>query len=169
MAGETQITVVGNATADAELRFTQNGKAVANWTIASTPRVFDRQANEWRDGDALFLRCSVWGQFAENVADTVTRGTRLIVQGELVQRSYDTKEGEKRTVVELKVSAVGPDLRYASAKVNRVQRNDGYQSQAQRDAESAQWNDTRGPAARPQRQDQFGQQPLGVNADDIPF
>src|ERR1700761_1279797 len=122
MAGETVITVVGNLTADPELRFTPSGAAVASFTIASTPRTLDRATNEWKDGDALFLRCSVWRQAAENVAESLTRGSRVIVQGRLRQRSYETREGEKRTVVEMEVDEVGPSLRYATAKVNRTQR-----------------------------------------------
>lgn len=122
MAGETVITVVGNLTADPELRFTPSGAAVANFTVASTPRTFDRQAGEWKDGEALFLRCNIWRQAAENVAETLTRGMRVIVQGRLRQRSFETKEGEKRTVVELEADEVGPALRYATAKVNKVSR-----------------------------------------------
>ncbi|MGP7959284.1 single-stranded DNA-binding protein [Sanguibacter sp. A247] len=125
MAGDTVITVVGNLTADPELRFTPSGAAVANFTVASTPRTFDRQANEWKDGDALFLRCSVWREAAENVAETLTKGMRVLVQGRLTQRSYETREGEKRTVVELQVDEIGPSLRYASAKVTRAQRSGG--------------------------------------------
>lgn len=125
MAGETTVTVVGNLTADPELRFTPSGAAVANFTIASTPRFYDRQAGEWKDGDALFLRCNVWRQAAENVAETLTRGMRVIAQGRLKQRSYETREGEKRTVVELEVDEVGPSLTYATAKVNRVKRDGG--------------------------------------------
>ena len=125
MAGDTVITVVGNLTADPELRFTPSGAAVANFTVASTPRAFDRQSNEWKDGDALFLRCSVWREAAENVAETLTKGMRVIVQGRLTQRSYETREGEKRTVVELQVDEIGPSLRYASAKVTRAQRSGG--------------------------------------------
>jgi single-strand DNA-binding protein len=125
MAGETTITVVGNLTADPELRFTPSGAAVANFTVASTPRTLDKQSGEWKDGEALFLRCSIWRQAAENVAESLTRGSRVIVQGRLVQRSYDTKEGEKRTVVELQVDEIGPSLRYANAKVNKVQRAGG--------------------------------------------
>ena len=119
MAGETVITVVGNLVDDPELRFTPSGSAVANFRIASTPRTFDRQTNEWKDGDALFLSCSVWRQAAENAAETLTKGMRVIVQGRLKQRSYETREGEKRTVIELEVDEVGPSLRYASAKVTR--------------------------------------------------
>jgi len=122
MAGETVITVVGNLTADPELRFTPSGAAVASFTVASTPRTFDRQTNEWKDGEALFLRCSIWRQAAENVAESLQRGMRVVVQGRLQQRSYETREGEKRTVIEMQVDEVGPSLRYATAKVNRTQR-----------------------------------------------
>ena len=125
MAGETIITVVGNLTADPELRYTQNGKAVANLTIASTPRTFDRQANEWKDGEALFLRCSIWQEAAEHVAGSLTKGARVIAQGRLKQRSYETKEGEKRTVVELEIDEIGPSLRYATASVTRAQSGRG--------------------------------------------
>ncbi|GAA3859913.1 single-stranded DNA-binding protein [Saccharothrix violaceirubra] len=117
--------MVGNLTADPELRFTQSGAAVASFTVASTPRTFDRQSGEWKDGEALFLRCNVWRQVAENVAESLTRGARVIVTGRLRQRSFETKEGEKRTVVELEVDEIGPSLRYATAKVNKVQRGDG--------------------------------------------
>jgi single-strand DNA-binding protein len=127
MAGETTITVVGNLTNDPELRFTPSGSAVANFTVASTPRTFDRQSNEWKDGETLFLRASVWREAAENVAETLTKGTRVIVQGRLKSRSYETKEGEKRTVIELEVDEIGPSLRYASAKVTRTQRSGGGQ------------------------------------------
>jgi single-strand DNA-binding protein len=125
MAGETTITVVGNLTADPELRFTQAGAAVASFTVASTPRTFDRASGEWKDGEALFLRCSIWRQAAENVAESLTRGMRVIVQGRLRQRSFDTKEGEKRTVIEMEVDEVGPSLRYATAKVNKASRGGG--------------------------------------------
>jgi single-strand DNA-binding protein len=125
MAGETVITVIGNLTGDPELRFTPSGAAVANFTVASTPRTFDRQSNEFKDGDTLFMRCSIWREAAENVAESLTKGTRVIVQGRLVQRSYETREGEKRTVVELQVDEIGPSLRYASAKVTRAQRSGG--------------------------------------------
>ncbi|MBA3410763.1 MAG: single-stranded DNA-binding protein [Geodermatophilaceae bacterium] len=125
MAGDTIITVVGNLTADPELRFTPSGAAVANFTVASTPRTFDRQTQEWKDGDALFLRCNVWRQAAENVAESLTRGARVVVSGRLKQRSYETKEGEKRTVVELEVDEVGPSLRYATAKVTKASRGSG--------------------------------------------
>jgi single-strand DNA-binding protein len=122
MSGETVITVVGNLTGDPELRFTPSGAAVASFTIASTPRSFDRASNEWNDGETLFLRCSIWRQAAEHASESLTRGTRVIAQGRLKQRSYDTSEGEKRTVVELDVEEVGPSLRYATAKITRSQR-----------------------------------------------
>ncbi|MEZ0106632.1 single-strand DNA-binding protein [Catenulispora sp. EB89] len=125
MAGETVITVVGNLTDDPELRFTPSGAAVANFTVASTPRTLDKQTNEWKDGDALFLRCSIWRQAAENVAESLTRGMRVIVSGRLRQRSYETKEGEKRTVVELDVEEIGPSLKYATAKVTKANRPGG--------------------------------------------
>ena len=125
MAGETIITVVGNLTADPELRYTQNGLAVANFTIASPPRTFDRQANEWKDGEALFLRASVWREFAEHVAGSLTKGTRVIASGRLKQRSYETKEGEKRTSIEREIDEIGPSLRYATASVTRAQSNRG--------------------------------------------
>lgn len=120
MAGETIITVVGNLTSDPELRYTQNGLAVANFTIASTPRTFDRQANDWKDGEALFLRASVWREFAEHVAGSLTKGSRVIATGRLKQRSYETKEGEKRTSIELEIDEIGPSLRYATAQVTRA-------------------------------------------------
>ena len=125
MAGDTVITVIGNLTADPELRFTPSGAAVANFTVASTPRMFDRQTNEWKDGEALFLRCSIWREAAENVAESLTRGSRVIVQGRLKQRSFETREGEKRTVIELEVDEIGPSLRYATAKVNKASRSGG--------------------------------------------
>jgi len=120
MAGETVITVVGNLTSDPELRYTQNGLAVANFTIASTPRNFDRASNDWKDGEALFLRASVWREFAEHVAGSLTKGSRVIATGRLKQRSYETKEGEKRTSIELEVDEIGPSLRYATAQVTRA-------------------------------------------------
>jgi single-strand DNA-binding protein len=125
MAGETIMTVVGNLTADPELRFTPSGAAVANFTVASTPRKFNAQTNQWEDMDALFMRCNIWRQAAENVAESLTRGSRVVVTGRLRQRSYDTKEGEKRTVVELEVDEIGPSLKYATAKVNKVSRGSG--------------------------------------------
>src|SRR6202161_1573575 len=123
MAGDTVITVGGNLTADPELRFTPSGAAVANFTVASTPRTFDRQTNEWKDGEALFLRCNIWREAAENVAESLTRGARVIVSGRLKQRSFETREGEKRTVVELEVDEIGPSLKYATAKVNKASRS----------------------------------------------
>jgi single-strand DNA-binding protein len=125
MAGETVITLVGNLVDDPELRFTPSGAAVAKFRIASTPRTFDRQTNEWKDGESLFLTCNVWRQPAENVAESLQRGMRVIVQGRLRQRSYETKEGEKRTVFEVEVDEVGPSLRSATAKVTRAQRSGG--------------------------------------------
>jgi len=125
MAGETVITIIGNLTNDPELRFTPSGAAVANFTVASTPRTFDRQSNEWKDGETLFMRCSVWRDAAENVAESLQRGTRVLVTGRLRSRSYETKEGEKRTVVELDVDEVGPSLRYATAKVAKTSRGGG--------------------------------------------
>ena len=120
MAGDTIITIIGNLTADPEMRFTPSGAAVASFTVASTPRTFDRQAGEWKDGETLFMRCSIWRDAAENVAESLTKGTRVIVQGRLVQRSYTTREGENRTVVEMQVDEIGPSLRYAKAQVSRA-------------------------------------------------
>jgi single-strand DNA-binding protein len=125
VAGDTTITVVGNLTADPELRFTPSGAAVANFTVASTPRIYDRQSSEWKDGDALFLRCNIWREAAENVAESLTRGSRVIVTGRLKQRSFETREGEKRTVFEVEVDEIGPSLRYATAKVNKASRSGG--------------------------------------------
>ena len=124
-AGDVNVTIVGNLTADPELRFTPSGAAVANFRVASTPRVLDKASNEWKDGEPFYVSCNVWRQYAENVAESLTKGMRVIVQGRLKQRSYETREGEKRTVVELEVDEVGPVLRYATAKVNRVQRGGG--------------------------------------------
>jgi single-strand DNA-binding protein len=126
VAGDTTITVVGNLTADPELRFIPSGAAVANFTVASTPRIYDRQSGEWRDGEALFLRCNIWREAAENVAESLTRGSRVIVTGRLKQRSFETREGEKRTVVEVEVDEIGPSLRYATAKVNKISRSGGF-------------------------------------------
>src|SRR5664279_123979 len=124
MAGDTQITVVGNLTGDPELRFIQSGAAVANFTVASTPRTFDRQSNDWKDGDTLFMRCSWWREAAENVAESLTKGMRVVVTGRLVSRSWEAN-GEKRTVMEMQVDEVGPSLRYATAKVTRTPRTGG--------------------------------------------
>ncbi|MEE1618529.1 single-stranded DNA-binding protein [Brachybacterium sp. J153] len=125
MANDTVITVIGNLTADPELRFTQSGVAVASFTIASTPRTFDRQSNEWKDGEALFLRCSIWRDAAENVAESLEKGSRVIAQGRLKQRSYQDRDGNQRTSVELDVDEIGPSLRYATAKATKVQRGGG--------------------------------------------
>lgn len=149
MAGETVITLIGNLTGDPELRFTPSGSAVANFTIASTPRTFDRQSNEWKDGDTLFLRAAIWKEAAENVAESLTKGMRVIASGRLKSRTYDTKEGEKRTVMELEVDEIGPSLRYANAKVNRTQRN-GNQG-ANRPANDGAWT----PQATPPATDQW--------------
>ena len=136
-AGDITVTVIGNLTNDPELRFTPSGAAVASFTVASSSRVLDKTTNEWKDGDTVFMRCSVWRQYAENVAESLTKGTRVIVSGRLKQRSYETREGEKRTVMELEVEDVGPALRYATAKVNRVQRQGGgYGEGAAGDAEA---------------------------------
>lgn len=129
MAGETNLTVVGNLTADPELRFTPSGAAVANFTVASTPRQFDRQANEWQDQETLFMRCSVWREAAENVAESLSKGTRVIVQGRLKARSYETREGDRRTSMELDVDEVGPSMKYATAKVQRNAKGTGNSSQ----------------------------------------
>ena len=125
MANDTVITLIGNLTSDPELRFTPSGAAVANFTVASTPRSFDRQSNEWKDGETLFMRCAVWREAAENVAESLTKGTRIVVTGRLRSRSFETREGEKRTVMEMEVDEVGPSLRYATAKVARTSRDGG--------------------------------------------
>lgn len=125
MANDTTITVIGNLTADPELRFTQSGVAVASFTIASTPRSFDKQANEWKDGEALFMRCSIWRDAAENVAESLEKGSRVIAQGRLKQRSFTDREGNNRTSIELDVDEIGPSLKYATAKANKVQRGQG--------------------------------------------
>jgi single-strand DNA-binding protein len=125
MAGDTVITVIGNLTADPELKFTASGSAVANFTVASTPRALDKASGDWKDGEALFMRCSLWNQAAENIAESLVRGSRVIAQGRLQQRSYTTKEGEKRTVVEMQVEEIGPSLKYATAKVAKVARSGG--------------------------------------------
>lgn len=154
MAEETVITVIGNLTADPELRYTQNGLAVANFTIASTPRKFDRQSNEWKDEEPLFLRCSLWREPAEHAAGSLTKGSRVIAQGRLKQRSYETKEGEKRTSFELDVDEIGPSLRYATASVQRVQsnRNQERNAQTQRQQQGEQWYDPNQGGGQPQNQ-----------------
>ena len=158
MAGDTIITVVGNLTADPELRYTNNGLAVANFTIASTPRVFDRQNSEWRDGEPLFLRASVWREFAEHVASSLQKGSRVIAQGRLKQRNYETREGERRTAFELEIDEIGPSLRYATAQVTRTsgggQRGGGFgggqqpqqPQQPQRQAPEEPWGQQSAPA-----------------------
>ena len=160
MAGDTTLTIIGNLTADPELRFTPAGAAVANFTVASTPRAFDRQSNEWKDGDALFLRCTIWREAAENVAESLTKGMRVIVSGRLKQRSYETREGEKRIVIELEVDEIGPSLRYATAKVSRVSKSgtgsgDGYAGNPDRE---------RSPADDP-----WGNAPESGSHDEPPF
>jgi len=168
MAGDTIITIVGNLTADPELRFIPSGKAVASFTVASTPRTFDRQAGEWRDGDALFLRCSVWGQAGENAAESLRRGMAVIVQGRLKQRSYE-KDGQQRTVIELEVDEVGPSLRFATAVVTRA--SSGQQRQQQSPQSSQGYGQPQGgygtqqPAQAPQA-NPWGQQ---QQADQPPF
>ena len=142
MAGETIINVVGNLTADPELRYTQSGLAVANFTVASTPKVFDKQTNELKDGDALFLRASVWREFAENVAGSLSKGSRVVVTGRLKQKSYETKEGEKRTSFELDVDAIGPDLRYATAQVTKSEFRSGQSAPVSGVPQSEQWADS---------------------------
>ena len=156
MASDTTITVVGNLTADPELRFTPSGAAVANFTVASTPRTFDRQSNEWKDGDPLFLPCSIWRQAAEHVAESLTKGTRVIVTGRLKQRSYDDREGNKRTIYEVEVEEVGPSLLRATAVVTRAT------SGAQPGRQPA----ARQPAGRPQAADPWAAQAL---TDPAPF
>ncbi|TXS68885.1 single-stranded DNA-binding protein [Streptomyces sp. sk2.1] len=137
MAGETVITVCGHLVEDPELRFTPNGAAVAKFRVASTPRVFDRQTNEWKDGDALFLTCSVWRQAAEHVAESLTKGMRVIVQGRLKQRSYEDREGVKRTVCELDVEEIGPSLKNATAKVTKASSGQGQQARRDQGQASA--------------------------------
>lgn len=150
MSGETVITVIGNLVDDPELRFTPSGAAVAKFRVASTPRIFDRQTNEWKDGDGLFLTCSVWRQAAENVAESLTRGMRVIIQGRLKQRSYEDREGVKRTVYELDIEEVGPSLKGATAKVEKVRRNNegyGNNNASSPAANTGGWNN--GGAQRP--------------------
>lgn len=159
MANETIVTIVGNCVNDPELRFTPSGAAVANFTVASTPRTFDRQANEWKDGETLFMRCSVWREAAENVAESLHRGTRVIVQGRLKSRSYDTKEGEKRSVVEMDVDEVGPSLRYASAKVTKAERSNGQGGFGGQQQGQQPQGDPWATGGQPQQQGGWGQQP----------
>jgi single-strand DNA-binding protein len=164
VAGETIITVVGNLTADPELRYTQNGVAVANFTIASTPRMYDRASGEWKDGEALFLRASVWREFAEHVANSLTKGSRVIASGRLRQRSYETKEGEKRTSIELEVDEVGPSLRYATAAITRVPSSGRAPAGAVAAEES--WS---APQAGGATQDPWATPGVSAASDDVPF
>lgn len=170
MAGETVITVVGNLTADPELRFTPNGAAVANFTVASTPRQFDRQSNEFKDGDTLFLRCSAWKELGENCAESLHRGTRVVVQGRLRSRSFETKEGEKRTVMELDVDDIGPSLKRATAVVTKIQQGGGFgQGQQQGGGNVGGQQSQQGGFIPPQQQSGgWGQNP-GGGADEPPF
>lgn len=153
MAGEPVVTLVGNLTADPELRFTPSGAQVANFTVASTPRTYDRQSNDWKDGEPLFMRCAIWRDAAENVAESLSRGTRVIVQGRLRQRSYETKEGERRTVVEMDVDEIGPSLRYATTQVAKAGRRDGGQPQGGYDnqGQQPQQQQQQPPQQQPQR------------------
>lgn len=170
MAGETIITVVGNLTADPELRYTQNGLPVANFTIASTPRNFDRQTNEWKDGEPLFLRASCWREFAEHVAGSLTKGSRVIATGRLTQRSYETREGEKRTSVELQVDEIGPSLRYATAQVTRAARSDSGRDDGSWSARGQEdvWSTPSGAAGSGAGGDE-GWSSHGMFGDDTPF
>ncbi|KAA9133738.1 single-stranded DNA-binding protein [Microbacterium caowuchunii] len=160
MAGETVITVIGNLTADPELRYTQNGLPVANFTIASTPRNFDRASGEWKDGDALFLRASVWREFAEHVASSLTKGSRVIASGRLRQRSYQDREGNQRTSIELEIDEIGPSLRYATAQVTRAA-GGGSAPRSQQPAAEEQWATPQGSS------DAWGAP--GQYGDDTPF
>ncbi len=168
MAGETIITVVGNLTADPELRYTQGGLPVANFTIASTPRNFDRQANEWKDGEALFLRASVWREFAEHVAGSLTKGSRVIATGRLKQRSYETKEGEKRTSIELEVDEIGPSLKYATAQVTRAASTGGGGGAPRGQVANEPWS-TPGSAAPAAAGGADAWSAPGAYGDDTPF
>ena len=173
MAGDTIMTVIGNLTADPELRFTASGAAVANFTVASTPRTFDRNSGEWKDGEALFLRCNIWRQPAENVAESLTRGARVIVSGRLKQRSFETKEGEKRTVIELEVDEIGPSLRYATAKINRAQRSDGGGGGGYGSSGGSSGSSGGGSRPAPQNDDPWGSAPAAGSSagysDEPPF
>ena len=161
MAGETIITVVGNLTADPELRYTQNGIPVVGFTVASTPRMFDRQSNEWKDGDALFLRCSAWREFAEHIAGSLSKGMRVVAQGRLRQRSYQDREGVQRTAIELEVDEIGPSLRYATAQVTRAASNKPQQEQQAQ--QGTDWSTAQPPA------DGGAWTPGGGMGDDQPF
>lgn len=172
MSGETLITVIGNLTADPELRYTPAGAAVANFTVASTPRTFDRNTNEWKDGDALFMRCAIWRDAAENVAQSLTKGSRVIVTGALKQRSFETREGEKRTVVELEVEEIGPSLKYATANVNKASRNGASGPSQQQGAGNNPWGSSQQSNSFGQQQPPVGNDPWGAAAqrrDEPPF
>ena len=168
MANEPTTTITGNLTADPELRFTPSGAAVANFTVASTPRIYDRQSGEWKDGEALFLRCNIWREAAENVAESLTRGARVIVTGRLKQRSFETREGEKRTVFEVEVDEVGPALRYATAEVQKMQRSggDGERAPRQQSPASASYVDDPWANAQPAPANNLAQGGFG---DEPPF
>lgn len=161
MAGETIITVVGNLTADPELRYTQNGLPVANFTIASTPRTLDRQTNEWKDGDALFLRASVWREFAEHVAGSLTKGMRVVATGRLRQRSYQDREGNSRTSIELEVDEIGPSLRYATAQVVRAARDSDSRGASAQDS----WASNQPSSAKSAYDDDAWRTPGAAGAD----
>lgn len=170
MAGETIITVVGNLTADPELRFTANGAAVANFRLATTPRSYDPQAGQWRDGEAMFLQCSVWRQYAENVAESLSKGMRVIVQGRLKSRSYQDRDNQQRTVFEIEVDEVGPALRYATAQVTRVSSGGGGQWQSNQDQNNnrsgGEWQSSSGGSQHRDAVDPWGQD---QDRDNPPF
>jgi single-strand DNA-binding protein len=159
MAGDTTITVVGNLTDDPELRFTPSGAGVANFTIASTPRFLDKASGEWKDGEALFMRCNIWRDAAEHVAESLRRGMRVIATGRLRQRSYETKEGEKRTVIELEVDEIGPSLRYATANVEKMARQGGSTGGFGSDGRTGREVQAGAPTSGPTRTDNFDDQP----------
>ena len=166
-AGDIPITVIGNLTADPELRFTPSGQAVANFTVASTNRMLDKATNEWKDGDTVFIRCSVWRQYAENVAESLTKGTRVVVTGRLKVRQYEARDGSKGTSVECDVEEVGPALRYATAKVNRVARSDGFAGNQSGGFGGQQGNQASSGFGAPQgNQDPWSQQSGGFSGDD---
>lgn len=168
MAGDTIITVIGNLTDDPELRFTPSGAAVANFTIASTPRTFDRQSNEWKDGHTLFLRCSVWREYAENVAESLTKGMQVIAQGRLTMRPYEDRDGNKRTSTELQVDNIGPTLRWATARVTRAARSGGGGGQQpQQQADQNPWGQQPPPASG--GGDPWGPPTGGYAPDEPPF
>jgi single-strand DNA-binding protein len=166
MAGDTVLTIIGNLTSDPELRWTPSGAAVANFTIASTPRTLDRQTQEWKDGEALFLRCSVWREAAENVAESLTRGSRVMAQGRLKQRSFETKEGEKRTVIEMEVDEIGPSLRYATATVAKAARSGNGAGSGSGGGSGA--DDARAGTGRNSSPDPWAT-PVGATSEEPPF